>query len=411
MMRNMMSKLLKPYYKRYDEKYDEYDEKYEEFYCPTRGTGIIESQNAKFLEFDVADKDCSQHIAPEPTESIEAVRIPISITSESFVPIIEEVVKAPAIVDQEVQNLRRSSRPRRSLLSDNYLVYLDEGNIVDPVTFLEASSCTQSKMWLDAMSEEIKSMSKNDVSFQSFLKYLKYEEIMTSMEFVENNIDHCIYLKISENKFIILTLYVDDILLASNNSGLLHEIKHSLNKMFDMKDLGEASFVLGIEIRRDRSRKLLEFSQKAYIDCILKRSQMKNCKPGDVLMVKGDNLSLDLYPKNDLEKDSIKDVPYPSVVRSLMYAQVCTRPDIAFIVNALGRYQNNPGRSHWVATKKVMRYLKKTRDYILVYKNVDDLEVISYTDSDFARCLDDLRSTSGFIFMFVGGAISWKSVK
>ncbi|PHU21409.1 hypothetical protein BC332_06516 [Capsicum chinense] len=111
------------------------------------------------------NKDCSQHIAPEPTESIEAVRIPLSITSESFVPIIEEVVKAPAIVDQEVQNLRRSSRPRRSLLSDDYLVYLAEGDIVDPVTFLEASSCAQSKMWLDAMSEEIKSMSKNDVSF------------------------------------------------------------------------------------------------------------------------------------------------------------------------------------------------------------------------------------------------------
>ena len=107
-----------------------------------------------------------------------------------------------------------------------------------------------------------------------------------------------------------------------------------------------------------------------------------------------------------LEKDSMKDVPYPSVVGSLMYEQVCTRPDIVFIVNTLGRYQINPGKSHWVAAKKVMRYLKKTRDYMLMYKRVDDLEIIGYTNSDFAGCPDDLRSTSEFIFMVVGGAIS-----
>ncbi|XP_060195238.1 secreted RxLR effector protein 161-like [Lycium barbarum] len=138
---------------------------------------------------------------------------------------------------------------------------------------------------------------------------------------------------------------------------------------------------------------------------------MENCKTGDVPVVKDDKLSLDLCPKNDLEKEYMKDVPYLSVVGSLMYAQVCTRPNIAFIVNALGRYQSNPGRSHCVATKKVMRYLKKTRDYMLVYKKVDDLEVIGYSDSDYGGCPDDLRSTSGFIFMLAGGAISWKSVK
>lgn len=77
--------------------------------------------------------------------------------------------------------------------------------------------------------------------------YLKLEEIITSMGFVENKINHCIYLKISGSKFIILT--VDNILLACNNLGLLHKTKHSLNKVFDMKDIGEASFVLGIEIR------------------------------------------------------------------------------------------------------------------------------------------------------------------
>ena len=94
-----------------------------------------------------------------------------------------------------------------------------------------------------------------------------------------------------------------------------------------------------------------------------------------------------------------------------MYAQVCTRPDIAFIVGVLGRYLSNLGQGHWVATKKVMRYLQRKKYYMLVYRKMENLEVLGYKDSDFAGCLDDLKSTSGYIFMMAGGAISWKSVK
>lgn len=107
----------------------------------------------------------------------------------------------------------------------------------------------------------------------------------------------------------------------------------------------------------------------------------------------------------------MKDKPYASLVDSLMYAQVCTRPDIAFAVGILGRYQINPSHEHWVAGKKVLRYLKRTKDYMLVYKRSSELELIGYTDSDYAGCKYDLKSTSGFIFMMAGGAISWKSVK
>ena len=94
-----------------------------------------------------------------------------------------------------------------------------------------------------------------------------------------------------------------------------------------------------------------------------------------------------------------------------MYAQVCTRPDIVFIVNVLGRYLLNPRHDHWVAAKKVMRYLQRMKDFMLVYRRVDNLEVVGYSDSDFSGCSDDRKSTSGYIFMLVGGAISWKSVK
>ena len=107
----------------------------------------------------------------------------------------------------------------------------------------------------------------------------------------------------------------------------------------------------------------------------------------------------------------MKNIPYASVVGSLMYAQVCTRPDIAFIVGMLGRYQSNPSIDHWRAAKKVMRYLQGTKDYMLMYRHTDNLDVIGYPYSDFAGCVDSRKSTSGYIFMMAGGAISWRSTK
>ena len=95
----------------------------------------------------------------------------------------------------------------------------------------------------------------------------------------ENTVDQCIYLKFSESKFIILVLYVDDILLASSYVGLLHETKRFLSSKFDMKDHGNASFVLGIQIYKDRSKGILGLSQKAYIDKVLSRFSMSNCAP------------------------------------------------------------------------------------------------------------------------------------
>ena len=99
----------------------------------------------------------------------------------------------------------------------------------------------------------------------------------------------------------------------------------------------------------------------------------------------------------------MKLIPYASVVGSLMYAQVCTRPDIAYVTGMLGSYRSNPGLDHWKAAKKVLRYLQGTKNHKLVYKRSDNLEVIGYSDSDFAKCKDDKKSTSGYIFMLSGG--------
>jgi len=89
-----------------------------------------------------------------------------------------------------------------------------------------------------------------------------------------------------------------------------------------------------------------------------------------------------------------------------MYAQTCTRSDISFAVGILGRYQSNLGIEHWKSTKKVMRYLQGTKDYILTYRRSDQLEVIGYSDSDFSGCQDSRKFVSSFIFLLAGGAIS-----
>ena len=122
-------------------------------------------------------------------------------------------------------------------------------------------------------------------------------------------------------------------------------------------------------------------------------------------------MSLSQCPHSDIEKAQMKNVPYASALGSIMYAQVCTRPDIVFATGLLGRYQSNPGHDHWVAAKKVMRYLKRTKDYMLIYKHVQDLQLVGYSDSDFAGCQDEKKSTTGYIFKLAGGAVSWKSEK
>ena len=235
--------------------------------------------------------------------------------------------------------------------------------------------------------------------------------MVTSFGFKENASDQCIYLKKNESHFIILVLYVDDILLARSSVELLTKTKFMLNSHFNMKGLGDAPVFLGIQISRDRSRGILGLFQRGYIDKVLKRFNIHSCSSCAAPVQKGDKLSKSQCPQNDNDKVEMKKVPYASAVGSLIYTQVCTRPDIAFVVNALGRYLSDPGLDHWKAVKKVFRYLQGTKDHMLTFKKSDQLQVIGYSDFDFAGCPIDRKSTSGFIFMMGGGAISWKSVK
>ena len=121
---------------------------------------------------------------------------------------------------------------------------------------------------------------------------------------------------------------MDDILLATNDKSLLYEVKQFISKNFDMKEMGEASYVIGIKIHRERSRDILGLSQETYINKVLERFNMKNCSPSVAPILKGDRFSLNQCLKNDFEREHMKNIPYTLAVGSLMYAQVYTKPDL-----------------------------------------------------------------------------------
>jgi hypothetical protein len=170
-----------------------------------------------------------------------------------------------------------------------------------------------------------------------------------------------------------------------------------------MKDLSEVSFVLGIEIHRDRRKRVLGLSQKAYLEKVLKKFSMHACNHTPAPIVKGDKYESFHSHRNQYEINQMKSVPYASAVGSLMYAQVCTRPDLAFVIGMLGKYQKNPDISHWNGIKKDLRYIQSTKGIMLTYERSDILEIVGYSDSDFMGCLDTDRSTSGYVFKLTGG--------
>jgi hypothetical protein len=138
--------------------------------------------------------------------------------------------------------------------------------------------------------------------------------------------------------FIILVMHVNDILLANNDKNLLFKTKRFLLFNFDTKDVGDASYVLGIEIHRDRTKGVVGLSQKAYIEKVLKKYNMHECSTTPIPFTKGDKLGTFQSPRNQLEMNEMKSIPYASAVGSIVYAQFCTRSDLVFVIGLLSRF-------------------------------------------------------------------------
>ena len=198
---------------------------------------------------------------------------------------------------------------------------------------------------------------------------IRFDQAITSFGFEKSPDEPCVYKRIQAQKVVFLVLYVDDILLIGNDKQGLSGVKDWLHKQFDMKDLGEANYILGIKLIRDRKNKLLALSQASYIHKILVRFNMENSKRGSLPFRHGIHLSKEQSPKTPEQKERMSRIPYASAVGSLMYAMLCTKPDICYAVGVVSRYQSDPGEEHWIAVKHILKYLRRTRDYMLVYSS------------------------------------------
>src|SRR5215216_1434992 len=178
-----------------------------------------------------------------------------------------------------------------------------------------------------------------------------------------------------------------------------------------MKDLGEAAYILGIKIYRDRSKRLIGLSQSTYLDKILKRFKMDQSKKGFLPMLQSVKLCQTQCTTTAEDREKMKVIPYASAIGSIRYAMLCTRPDVCLAISLAGRYQSNPGMDHWTAVKNILKYLERTKDMFLVYGGDKELIVNGYVDASFDTDPDDSKSQTGYIFILNGGAVSWCSSK
>jgi len=239
--------------------------------------------------------------------------------------------------------------------------------------------------------------------------YKRFDAFMESIYFGRSQYDNCVYFKkLADGSYMYLLLYVDDMLIATLNKEEIKKVKEQLSSPFEMKELGPAKKILGMEIIRDRSIGKLYLSQKGFIEKVLDRFKMKDAKPVSTPLAGKLRLSRQLSPKTEKEMSYMSGVPYSSAVGSIMYLMVCTRPDIAHAVSVVSRYLSCPGRVHWEAVKWILRYLKGTANVHLEFGR-SDANLMGYVDSYFMGDLDKRRSLTAYVFTLGGCAISWKA--
>jgi hypothetical protein len=196
---------------------------------------------------------------------------------------------------------------------------------------------------------------------------------------------------------------VDDAVIVGQGEAII-KVKQQLNDIFDIKDLGEASYFLSIEITRSKAG--IKLSQGQYVQRILAQYNMSQCKMKETPAIVGSQLTKEGTP---LPEDN----QYPALVGSLLYLAVNTRPDISFAVGRLSRFMQNPTEEHMTAAKHVLRYLAKYPDLGLFYVFSErlgfDKIIRTYTDADFAGDVNSRKSTSGMVVLWGHHTLAWLS--
>jgi len=215
-------------------------------------------------------------------------------------------------------------------------------------------------------------------------------------------VDPCLYIwhhPVHGHVFILM--YVDDLIVAGERLSGVAAIKNGVSAVFDVRDMGEVKDFIGMKVMRDRSAKKLTLSNPGHIMRLLEDFGMAMCAPNKTAMASG------LKPSKT-EKNLLPDGDrYAELVGSLLYLSTTTRPDIAFAVGVLSRFMSCPEQDHLREAKGVLRYLRGTVRLGAVYGDEEPLQ--GYVNVDWAGDTDGRRSTTGFMFTFNGGPISWAS--
>ena len=238
--------------------------------------------------------------------------------------------------------------------------------------------------------------------------------LVNEMEMEQMETDTCVFYKYSDDGAITLvTLYVDDIVVATSNDRDAQAIVDSLKEKFNTNDLGPLEYILGMRVDISDDRHRIRISQDAYVTNMLNELGLQDLEIRNVPMRPNIKLSKEMSPQEDSEKERMSHIPYRKAIGKLIYLTISTRPDIAFAVNQCARFMSDPGMAHWEAVLDIFRYLKGTKDLGITYtKNPNqDVPILrGYCDSDWASNDPDThKSISGTLFMMSGGPISWKS--
>ena len=216
--------------------------------------------------------------------------------------------------------------------------------------------------------------------------------------------DSCAYIKCTSNGTTIITVWVDDLLIFASTTKCIELAKQNMHELFEITDIGEPNKIVGIEITRDRDRNKITITQSSYIEAILTKYNLQDANLVRTPM----DPNLKLEP-GELDAEN-RSNNYASLIGSLMYAAVGTRPDIAYAVNRLASFTANPTMCHWTAAKRILRYLKGTKTLGITYTNSQNTNFIGYSDASFANNYDR-TSVSGYVFLLAEGAITWGSKK
>lgn len=232
----------------------------------------------------------------------------------------------------------------------------------------------------------------------------KVDNCLISNGYQRSKIEPCMYIKNINKCKTIVTVYVDDFFIFSNDKIETKNLKQILSNKFSIKDLGEVKLCLGMNVNFNKDKGFVTLSQENYIDQLLSKFNLTDCKTVDTPM----EIKLNV---NKGEIDINSHVPYQQLIGSLMYLSVMTRPDISYSISFLSQFNNCYTKEHWEYAKRVLKYLKRTKCYGIKYCKEGNSEITGYVDADWAYNSVDRRSYTGMCFLLSDGVISWECSK